>query len=278
MKAKIFVTVLVTILVTLAVIGLMPNQIVFAKNNSSNQQSNFEEWMETANILVYEDMAGDYSVYRYISSALDDMGLRRYVDVKDAGGHFKNQLLSGGPGGEGWDLIISGKERRRSIQGEFYVYITDALDEGSSVIVEEWDMDGIASGKISMLLSRCGVKFQEDWIDDELNEHPLFPVDGEHDIHHVPNDGVFLTNPTGFWLGTDLGDKMKLTPGSEAIPLWSNHANAWSENLMAVECVDGRLIIQTYSSHSYGQNRVVLMWQNYIYNALQARYVYLGLP
>ncbi len=239
-------------------------------------EADFETWMKSASILLYEDMAGDFSVTRYIKQALDAMGLRQHVDVKDAMGTFKNQLLSGGPGGQGWDLIISGKEMRTSIQGEFYVYINDALNLGSSVIIEEWDMDAIASGKISTVLARCGVQFHRDWLDDNIDRHLLYPVDGTHAIHHYPNEGVSLTNPSGYWIWTDLGDWMKLRPGSSAIPLWSARVNVRDSYLTAVTCLDGQLTIQSYSSHSYGQDRIMLMWQNYIYNALKTRYEYLA--
>jgi len=235
----------------------------------------FDTWMRSASILLYEDMAGDFSVYRFIKLALDGMSLQP-TDVRDALGHYKTQLLSGGPGGQGWDLIISGKERRTAVQGEFYVYLNDALNAGSSVIIEEWDMDGIASGKIATVLSRCGIGFHRNWIGDPLNEQLLFPINGSHPAHHFPNEGIALTNPSGFWLGTDLGDFIRLRPGGDAELLWVARANVTDSYATAASCIDGRLIFQTYSTHSYGQERVVRMWQNYIYNTLKARYDYLA--
>lgn len=234
----------------------------------------FEDWLSSASILLYEDMAGDFSTTRYVKQALDALGLR-YVDVKDALGDYKSQLLSGGPGGAGWDLIVSAKELRTAVQGEFYVYLNDALNQGSSVIIEEWDTDDIGLGKLSILLMRCGVEFQADWFDKPLAEQLLWPVEGTHPILHTPNEGISLRNPTGFWMFTDLGDFLRLAPGSSAVPLWSARTNTSDSYLTAVNCLDGRMIIQTYSSHSYGQDRVVLMWQNYIYYTLQARFAYL---
>ncbi|MBC8503559.1 MAG: hypothetical protein H8D34_01790, partial [Chloroflexi bacterium] len=101
----------------------------------------FQSWMRSANILLFEDMA----FLGYVQPALDAMSLS-YVDVDDALGHFKTQLLSGGPGGQGWDLIISAKEAREQVSGEFYVYLNDALNAGSSIIIEEWNIDDIAAG------------------------------------------------------------------------------------------------------------------------------------
>jgi hypothetical protein len=235
----------------------------------------FDTWMRSASILLYEDMTGDFSVYRFIKGALDSMSLN-YTDVRDALGNYKTQLLSGGPGGQGWDLIISGKELRNSVQGEFYVYLNDALNLGSSVIIEEWDMDSIASGKLSTILSRCGVQFQKDWIDEPINEQLLYPINGTNPVHHFPNEGISLTNPSGYWIWKDLGDLMKLSPGSNAQFLWGVRVNVKDSYATAVSCLNGQLIIQTYSTHSYGQDRVERMWQNYVYNTLQARYNYLS--
>lgn len=231
----------------------------------------FEEWMKSANILVYEDMAGVFTISRYVEEALDRMGLD-FVDVKDAMGHYKEQLLSGAPGGQAWDLIISAKEARGDVQGEFYVYLNDALTAGSSVIIEEWQLDQIGLGKISTILGRCGVAYQDNWAYEPVDWQLLWPVDGSHPVHHQPNEGVALTNPTQYWSSADIGDLIKLPPGSNATPLWGARVNVDDSFLTAVSCMDNQLIIQTYSTHNYGYERVVAMWQNYIYNTLYARY------
>ena len=235
----------------------------------------FDTWMKSASILLFEDMSGAVDRRRYINQALNGMGLG-YVDVADALGDYKNQILSGGPGGGGWDLIISGKELRDGVQGEFYDYLNTAINQGSAVIIEEWNMDGIGGGKLSRIMGKCGVEFERDWIGKPIEDHLIFPIDGTNPVHHTPNEGVALTNPTGYWLGMDLGDRMRLSPGSEAVPLWGLYPNTRNSALTAVSCVDGRVIIQTYSSHSYGEDRIIRMWQNYIYNTLKARYDYLA--
>ncbi|MBC8496665.1 MAG: hypothetical protein H8D37_03290, partial [Chloroflexi bacterium] len=153
-----------------------------------------------------------------------------------------------------------------------------ALNAGSSIIIEEWNIDDIAAGKISVILGRCGVEFQRDWINIPLEQQLLFPINGDHPIHHFPNEGISLTNPTNNWQWDffDLGDLLRLRPGSDAKLLWGARSAIKDSYATAVVCVDGRLIIQTYGSHSYGADRVVMMWSNYIYNALMARYEFLA--
>jgi hypothetical protein len=235
----------------------------------------FDTWVKSASILVFEDIAADFNVYRYVPIALSGMGLN-YVDEKDALGRFKNQLLSNGPGGQGWDLIIAAKEIRSDLQGEFYVYLNDALGNGSSVILEEWDMDRLGNGKLSLLTGRCGVDFDRNWQDTNINDTVIYALNGDHRAHHEPNEGLSMSKVTGYWLGFDLGDRMRLAPGSTATPLWGKYGTSTSTDILAVSCVDDRFIIQTYATHSYAQDRVVAVWQNYIYSTLRARYDYLA--
>ena len=235
----------------------------------------FDTWMKSASILLYEDISADFEVNRYIPIALNGMGLR-YVDEKDALGRFKNQLLSNGPGGKGWDLIISAKELHTELSGEFYVYLNDALNQGSSVIVEEWAMDWIANGKLSLLTGRCGVEFSRDWVEQDINDTVIYAINGSHRAHHYPNEGLSLTKVTGYWLGVDMGDRMRLAAGSSATPLWGLYANSPSNDIVSVSCVDDRMIIHTSCSHNYAQDRMTLVWENYIYSTLRARYDYLA--
>ncbi len=219
-----------------------------------------EAMMKEAKILLFEDMAGLYEV-RYIKNALDIMGLR-YVDVGDASGNFKNQILSG----TDWDLIIVGAESRNKIQGEFYVYLNDELTKGTAVIIETWALDDIASGKISNILTRCGIEYQKDWIDPESPS--LWYLDPEHQVFHEPNEGMSLTRFVEYWSG-DEGDLIKLTPGGNATLLVGNIATEKYRYGTVAACQDGRLIIQTHSSHNYRQDDMVRLWQNYIYYTLK---------
>lgn len=234
----------------------------------------FEAWMKDASILLYEDMAGETDALRYIKMSLDAMGLD-YTDTGDAQGDFKDLILTGGPKGQGWDLIIAGSESRSGIQGEFFIFLNDALNLGSSVIVEVWDVDAFASGQISTLMNRCGVEFQRDWFDEPLENQLVHPLDAQNPILHQPNDPIRLTSVTGYWTG-DLGDFMRLTPGSEASLFLGARAHLKDSYGTAASCLNNQLIIQTHSTHQYAQNRSIPLWQNYIYHTLLARFASLS--
>jgi len=223
-----------------------------------------EAMMKSAKILLFEDMAGLYEV-RYIKNALDIMGLP-YVDVGDASGNFKSQILSG----TDWDLIIVGSESRVKIQGEFFVYLNDELGKGTAVIIETWALDEIGAGKVSNILTRCGIKFQRDWWEPESPS--LWYLVPGHPVFHEPNEGMSLTRFVDYWWG-DEGDLIELTPGSQATLLVGNIATEKHRYGTVATCLDGRLIIQTHSSHNYRQDDVVRLWQNYIYNTLKAHFL-----
>jgi hypothetical protein len=225
----------------------------------------FEEWMESAEILLFEDVAGDY-MERYIRQALDSMGLP-YVDVKDAVGTFKAQLLSG----TDWDLIITGVEARSGVKGEFFDYLNDSINNGSSVILELWNLDDIAGGKISSLLTRCGIKFQSDWWDPPSESRSIWWLVPDHPIFHEPNEGMSLAHYSIYWTG-DAGDFIKTTSGGDATLLAGNLAWEKSSHGTLATCIDGQLIIQTHSTHDYHKEDIIPLWQNYIYNALKTRF------
>ncbi len=235
-------------------------------------ETEFEEWMKTASILLYEDMAGYFDTTRYVKQALDGMGLP-YVDVKDYSGRFKEQILTGGPGGKGWDLIITAAEGRRAVSGEFWDYLNDALNLGSSLIIETYILDTQAGGRIGTLLSRCGIEFQRDWFNPNLADQMVSILDPTNPILHEPNDGIVM-RVTDYWGPmVDMGDLVRKIPGSTAKIVMGIHATEKDSYGVLTVCMDGRLILQTFSTHQYKQEMIIRLWQNYIYNTLKARYL-----
>jgi hypothetical protein len=228
-----------------------------------------DQMMEDADILLYENVT-KIPLPRYIKQALDNLGLsRNYVDTKDATGNFKAQLLSG----IDWDLVIAGVEARSAIQGEFFDYFNEQANDGTAVILELWDLDNIAGAKATAFLTNCGLKVQGDWYDPPLTSRSVWWLFGEHTIFHEPNEGMSLVNYNPYWFG-DTGDLLKTIPGSDAILLAGTYAQEKNSYGLLATCHEGRVIIQTYSSHDYRQDDVVRLWENFIYNALRSHFEY----
>ena len=228
-----------------------------------------DEMMKDANILLFENVT-KIPLPRYIKQALDNLGLsRNYIDTKDAIGNFKAQLLSG----TDWDLIVVGVEARSSIQGEFFDYFNEQVNDGTGLILEIWNLDEIAGAKATSFLTNCGVKVQGDWYDPPITARSIWWLYGEHPVFHEPNEGMSLVNFTPYWFG-DTGDLLKMVPGSDAYLLAGTYAQEKNSYGVLAACHDDRVIIQTYSSHDYRQDDVVRLWENYIYNALRAHFEY----
>jgi len=218
-----------------------------------------EALIKSANIIVFEDMV--YS--RFIKEALDDGGYG-YTDVADRLGTFQKQLLSGTK----WDLIIAAAEGRGGVAGEFFDYLKDQLENGASVILEMWTLDYDAGGRIQPILDKCGIELQANWVNP--SNRGVYWVDNNLSIASEPNEvspSTFVT----FWDG-DVGDLVKLSSGSSAqIFASANKPNPSQDGLITL-CYDGRLLLQTFSTHDHSEGTMVDLWQNYVYYMLSNRY------
>lgn len=278
--------------------GEQPSDSGQAQSGGSTPTGNFDSWMKSASILLYEDMAGSFDTNRIILEALNGLGLKPTKDEKDASGYFLGDIRSGGPGGKPWDLIISGSEARTAIQGEFIPPLNEAIGNGSALIMEQWNIDGINRGKIASLLTSCGVSFQRDIYLER--DYPaclvpadegflvLWPIDTGNPVLHEPNEGLRLSSMSGYWsdwyraqciLGAwsvpwDYGDALQLTPSSKAKIVLGTKSTETDRHGVLVTCHDGRVTLWTSSTHNYEYDRVMPLWQNMIYNALKSRFTY----
>lgn len=238
----------------------------------------FEEWLETeARILLYEDLYGT-ALGGWVGYALNGLGLD-YDDAVSDISILEQQIDTNIE----WDLIIYAREDREYLEGHIIRKLYDHLKAGSSLIIELWnldeDYDDYAS--ISALFRECGITFQRDFDPANQDEQVLYAHNSSHPIHTQPNDNIRLNYVLDTWefdeFGGpgDYGDLVELIPGGKAQILFGHNNNNDRVSGTVVVCFDNRLIIQTHGTHSYGQNRSVPLWENYIYNALRARYDFL---
>lgn len=237
--------------------------------------------MGSAKILLYENMSGYPDTNRYIKDTLDSMGLN-YVDTGSRKGDLKSQLTNGGPDGAGWDLIIVASEARPTlgeepgISGEFFDLLNLALDQGASVILEAWYLDKVAGGaSTSTLLDRCGVEFEANWDNVDPENLVMFVYDPNHPVLLEPNSDLTFTKVTSYWYDPftdDVGDWMRLSTASDAQLVAGRMPDDPTRRGTITVCIDGRMILQTFSSHSLTYNSMKPLWENYIHNALKARF------
>ncbi len=228
-----------------------------------------ERLLKSAKILLFEDMSASRYI-RLVKKALDDAGYF-YLDVGSAKGWFKTQLQSA----EDWDLIIAAAEAEHEFGGEFYEYLNTRSLGGASIIIENWDLDAAPNGRAKPLLDRCGVQVQADWYMPEL---PVFYWnDPGLPIFNQPNRLAGVPrNAQSIWHSGDLGDLLELRSeeSSDAMILASTDHKLSYDSALLVSCLGGRMILQTFRSHEYNADDMVALWQNYIYQALKARFAY----
>lgn len=234
-------------------------------------QEDFQTWMQSAKIVVYEDITNDTTEYRYVEKTLQSMGLTFKWDGS-AKGWFKNDLLGGGP----WDLVILAVEARGEVSGEYFDYINEALNQGSSVIIEAWHLDEISRGSVSTILSRCGVGVS-DYVPQtgttfDVVVWPLVGATG-HPILTEPNSGLSFTKARNKWIPSgDLGDLLHLTGSGDAQLLMGTDATETNQKGVLAVCLGGQLVLQTFSSHSFPFEVMQPLWENMITFALKQRF------
>ncbi len=239
----------------------------------SEPAESFEDWKDGAKILVYDAMWGrDTPV---IENAIDGLGLgRNTTNVRDAVGDFLSSMNSATQ----WDLVVVASEWRSLVQGEVFDVIVTQLDRGSSVVFETWYIDQVFNGRIQPVMQRCGITFHRDWwrgAGSNLNDYLVYLLALDDPLLSQPNTISMLSPYDTRWID-DVGDTVELNPGSDAIIIAGRLPKEYTSYGLLVKCMDGRMIWQTFSTHDYKDQEMTNLWQNYIYNALQARYDHLN--
>ncbi len=234
----------------------------------------FDDWLDDVDILLYDDMFG-MGESPIVENAVDGLGLGS--NTKNVGGAM-GDFLSNLNSAIEWDLIIVAAESRDAISGEYFDVLADSLDRGSSMIIEIWYIDDIAQGRIQPVMQRCGITFHRDWWRDwnsDLNEYLVYLLDPSDPLFSQPNTISMLIPSRSFlWVG-DIGDLLGTNTGSDAVLLGGTQPKTYDAYGAIAECLDGRMVWQTFSTHDYLYQDMINIWQNYIYNTLLARYEYL---
>jgi len=234
----------------------------FTSQIQNNPATSSNQPTLSANILLYED-SGELSPW--IGETLDAMGMHYTNVTPGAIGDLISQLTSNSD----WDLIIISAESKDGggLQGEVWSpVISQALDNQAALIVDIWNLDQISNGKVAGLLSACGVEFQRD-LPKDLSIFNLAP---DHPVFNEPNDNISLLNYSNYWI-RQAGDMIRLTPDSKAIMLAGLNESLSDKNGVIATCLDGRMIIQTFSNHDYNEDTIKDLWENYINYVLSNR-------
>jgi len=208
--------------------------------------------IKSAKVLAYEDSMA-VPLVPWVRPTLDLMGLD-YTYTADIG-DLMNYLNSGTK----WDLIIIAAEARSGVQGEFWdVIVPKVTNDKTALIVEMWYLSETAVGRISQLTSKCGIRFQKS----RAAPDSIYTLKPDHPIFTTPNNNISLTNYVGYWQDKG-GDYVRVTGGDAQILAGGFMSNPTDYGLITT-CIEGRVIIQTFSDHDYHREDIQALWENYI--------------
>lgn len=227
--------------------------------------------VKAANVLVYENPDAKLRLAPRLNRALTDFGFSggQVVYAGNTLGTFEKLLRL-----QTWDLVILAVESRDTVKlGELGLHnqLYEYLNNGGALIVETWNLDEDDSALAGMLLTACEAHVEKDWHrveEDPYDEFVIYtnPPDNT-DIFSKPYAIKMPMLPTFFWEG-DAGDFIRLDKGSSARILASVPSPDPNNYGLLTSCMDGRLLLQTFSSHDYPLFTSVRLWQNMMQYAL----------
>lgn len=253
---------------------LTPTQVTpsVAIKIPSKDDVDIQTKIQTAKILLFEDISGSKTrLPRYVKKALDIAGYS-YTDVGSGQGWLKDQLESN----TNWDLIIISSEVSGRISGDFFDRLSDYALNGTALILELGDLDAIYDGKSKDFLNRCGIEFEMD-----------LPGSASGSIWFLQPDTTIISKPNELlpkldyakrqWL--DSGDLVKIKKYGEKVVgdatlLFGTNKNYQDSHGVLTSCMDGRVLIQTFTNHQYDGDSMVKLWENYVYFTLYNHFLY----
>lgn len=243
---------------------------------SAAPEVDLDALIRASNILVYEDVVGDPTLVPIVGNTVNAMNFSggKVVNTGDAMGKFREHANSATV----WDLVIVAAEARSGFSGELFEMLYDHIDNGGAVIIEMWYLDRVVNGKISPILTDCGVTLFRDWergTNYDPYKYSIYWLDTSHPLLSTPNVVAAPSYPYPEWFG-DAGDLLELGSGGDAVMVGGLYQNRKSDYGVLAACLDGRMVIQTFSSHDYKPDLIQALWENYITYTLARHYEYIN--
>ncbi len=242
----------------------LTNTIQVAPQPTQDTGQAIQAKIKSANILVYEDVRGYPALLPRVQQAISSMDFSggQIVEVGDAVGDFMTQLNSPTK----WDLIIVAAEVRSGVRGEFWDLILQQAKKNVGLAIEVWYVDKDYYDKLNFLLDECGVTLQKNWTRpasyQPLN-YSIYWLQQDNPLFSIYKTVPPLITPNIYWMD-EAGDLMKISGTGDAILLAGTQPSEKSSYGVLTACMQGRMILQTFSTHDYQETKTVALWQNYI--------------
>jgi hypothetical protein len=231
--------------------------------------------IKAANILIYEDL-GNANLVPRISRAIDLLNLSggKVVNTHNNLPSFITNLNSP----VAWDLVIVDAESRDIIHlGSLGVYnqVVRHVENGGAFILETWNLDEDSSDLASYVEDKCAIRVEKNWVrlegSNNIADFALYNLNQGVPVFDSPYKINLPMLPSVYWNG-DVGDLMSKNPGSKALFATGLTSHDPSRYGLVTSCDEGRLILQTFSTHDYRLFETTELWANYIHYVLANRF------
>ena len=242
----------------------LPSQSPTSDTAALNKQ------IKAANVLYYDDPDADLRLVPRVDKAVQAFGFSggTILNASNRPGTFVTQLQD-----QRWDLVILSVESRETVNiGDtgFFNGIYEHINRGGALIVETWNLDEDQSSLGGLLLNACDAHVEKDWHrgeDFELGKFVLFKLPNAGNIFEEPRLIEMPLHPTIFWEG-DAGDFIRLSPDGSS-HLLAGEPSPYEDNYgLLTSCLDGRMVLQTFSTHDYPLYQTVRLYQNMMHYTL----------
>ena len=241
-----------------------PTPDITATFNPVELTRQIEARIKAANVLIYDEPDGQGRLVPRISKAVAAMGFSggNVVNTSNYLGNFDRLLRT-----QTWDLVVLSVESRDRIEiGSLGVLdaISNHIARGGALIVETWNLDEDQSALAGLLLNACNAHVEKDWHRAQNYTYadfliPAFKADSP--VFSKPYAIAMPLRPTIFWPG-DAGDLLRIDPSGSSKILAGVLSSDPNNYGVLTSCLDGRMILQTFSTHDYSLYETVHLWQN----------------
>lgn len=223
-----------------------------------------EARIKAANVLIYDEPDGQGRLIPRISKAVADLGFSggSVVNTSNYLGNFDRLLRT-----QTWDLVVLSVESRdRTEIGSLGVLdpISDHIARGGALIVETWNLDEDQSALAGLLLNACNAHVEKDWHRASNYTYADFLIPAlkaDSPVFTKPYAISMPLRPTVFWPG-DAGDLLRLDGSGNSKILAGVLSSDPNNYGLLTSCLDGRMLLQTFSTHDYSLYETTHLWQN----------------
>ena len=137
--------------------------------------------------------------------------------------------------------------------------------------MEAWNLDEDGSDLTSYIEDKCAIRVEKTWArvngSSNFSDFALYNLNQGLPLFDKPFKINLPMLPTIYW-NSDIGDLMAKNNGSKALFATGLTSKDPTRYGLLTSCNEGRLLLQTFSTHDYRLFETTELWANNIYYVL----------